>query len=337
MRRTTCFWLSALAITALSAPGRAQDKSPAAALPAGNAALVNGRPITEVAVQRALKRVPPARQSEARPEIVNFLIDNALIEQYLVAQRVPVDDKDVDAKVKQVADEVKKEGSTFEKLLQDLMLTEPELRAQIAAQLRWDKFAADQSTDQALHDLFDNNHDMFDGTTVHARHVLLTPAEGNPKASEETRIRLADFKKQMEDEIAQGLAKLPASTDNLEREKMRAKLTEQAFITLATKVSDCPSKAQGGDLGWFPRAGSMVEPFAKVSFSLKPGQISDVVTTQFGHHLILILERRPGKEIKFDDMKDDVREVYGDRLREALLARLRPAATITITPPATKP
>jgi peptidyl-prolyl cis-trans isomerase C len=337
MRRIRSLWLSALAIALLSASGRAQEKSTAAAMPTGNAALVNGQPISEVAVQRALKRVPSARHAEARPEILNFLIDNALIEQYLVAQHVPVGEKDVDAKVKQVADEVKKEGSTFEKLLQDLMLTETELRAQISAQLRWEKFAADQSTDQALHDLFDNNHDMFDGTTVHARHILLAPAEGKPGAAEEIRIRLAGLKKQMEEEIAQGLAKLPASTDNLEREKMRAKLTEQAFITVATKDSDCPSKEQGGDLGWFPRAGNMVEPFAKAAFSLKPGQISDVVTTQFGHHLILVLERRPGKEIKFDDIKDDVREVYGDRLRESLLARLRPAATITIIPPAGKP
>ena len=59
----------------------------------------------------------------------------------------------------------------------------------------------------------------------------------------------------------------------------------EAFETLAKNYSDCPSAQQGGDLGFF-RQGQMVPPFDQAAFSLKPGQISNIVETQFGYHII---------------------------------------------------
>jgi peptidyl-prolyl cis-trans isomerase C len=294
------------------------------------AASVNGQPIPEVAVQRGLRRVPPAMQSEARAQILKFLIDNALLDQYLIRLNVVVDPKDVDAKVKQVQEEMKKEGSTLDKIMQELKLSDAELQSQITAQLRWEKYASDQSTPQVLRGFFEKNPEMFDGTMVHARHILLTPPAGNSQADAAAKTQLLGFKRLIEEEVGGALAKLPPQTDNLEREKARARLTEEAFVRLASKESACPSKTQGGDLGWFPRAGTMVEQFSRAAFTLKPYQISDVVTSQFGHHLILVVERRPGKEPKFDEVKDDVKEVYGDRLRESLCAQLRPSASVRI-------
>ena len=52
----------------------------------------------------------------------------------------------------------------------------------------------------------------------------------------------------------------------------------------------------------------MVEPFAKAAFTLPPYKVSDVVTTQFGHHLILVTERKPGKAVKYEEIKEDVKE-----------------------------
>jgi peptidyl-prolyl cis-trans isomerase C len=334
-------WVSWVAVVVLCIAGRAAHGQSGATPPgtppttpnAGSqiAASVNGQAIPEIAVQRGLRRVPPAMQSEARAQILKFLIDNALLDQYLVRLQVAVDPKDVDAKVKQVQEEMKKEGSTLDKIMQDLKLSEAELHSQITAQLRWEKYASDQATPQVLRDFFEKNPEMFDGTMVHARHILLTPPAGNSQADAAAKVQLLGFKKTLEEEVAGALAKLPPQTDNLEREKARARLTEEAFVKLASKESACPSKAQGGDLGWFPRAGTMVEQFSKVAFALKPYQISDVVTSQFGHHLILVVERRPGKEPKFDEVKDDVKEVYGDRLRESLCAQLRPSASVRIS------
>jgi len=174
---------------------------------------------------------------------------------------------------------------------------------------------------------------MFDGTTMRARHILFSPPPGDAKAVEQAKAQLLAFKKQIEEEVVKGLAKLPTNTDNLEREKARTRLLEEAFATVAREKSACPSQAQGGDLGWFPRAGSMVEPFARTAFSLKPYQISDVVATQFGYHLILATDRRPGKEAKFEEVKEAVKDVYGEQLRDAICAQSRPRSKIVVNPP----
>jgi len=296
------------------------------------AAVVDGEAIPEIAVQRALRRIPPARQAEARPEILTFLVDNALIDHYLAKIPVAVEQKEIDAKMTMIKAEIKKDNSSFDKVMQDLMLTEKDLRDKIVAEIRWDKFAEAQATEKALRELFDQHHDMFDGTAVGARHILLKPAADDPQAAEQAKIKLVGFKKQIEDEVTRGLAQLPANTDNLAREKARAKLTEDAFATIASKESACPSKAQGGDLGYFLRAGTMVEPFAQAAFALKPYQMSDVVQTHIGYHLILATDRKPGKDVKFEDMKEEVKEVFYDRLRDLMTSRLRPRAQITINP-----
>ncbi len=325
----------------LGARVEAQDKAPLPSAPATGAgavaATVNGQAIPEAALQRALKRIPAAKQAEARPEILNFLIDNALIDQYLLRAQVLVEEREVDAKVRQVAEEIKKQGSTFQKVLQELSLTEAELREQVASQLRWEKYVAQQATDRALRELFEANRDMFDGTVVRARHILLTVPANDPKAEADARARLAGFRKQVEDETARGLAKLPGQADNAEREKARARLVEESFAAIASKVSACPSRAQGGDIGWFPRGGSMVEPFARAAFALKPYEMSDVVTTQFGDHLILVTERKPGKDVKYDEVKDEVKEVFSERLREGLLEKIRPQAKILVSAEAPRP
>jgi parvulin-like peptidyl-prolyl isomerase len=132
----------------------------------------------------------------------------------------------------------------------------------------------------------------------------------------------------LETAVAQEQAKLPANADNLAKQKERVRVLDEKFGELAKQHSACPSKQQGGDIGWFPRAGAMVEPFARVAFALKPYELSDVVTTQFGQHLILCVDHKAGKESKFEDVKDTVKEMYALRLRDGLLAQQKPAAKI---------
>ena len=66
--------------------------------------------------------------------------------------------------------------------------------------------------------------------------------------------------------------------------------TEEDFANLAAQHSLCPSGANGGDLGFFPR-GMMVKPFEDAAFNLEIGKVSEPVQTQFGWHLILVTDK----------------------------------------------
>lgn len=65
----------------------------------------------------------------------------------------------------------------------------------------------------------------------------------------------------------------------------------QGFVTMAKRYSKCPSGAQGGDLGYFEH-GQMVKEFEDAAFSLPVGKVSQPVHTQFGWHLIKVLDRK---------------------------------------------
>jgi parvulin-like peptidyl-prolyl isomerase len=330
--------LATVVVALIGLPAFAQNQVPPPAAPtptATAAATVNGQPVLEAALQRGLQFVPENKRAEVRAENLETLINNLLVEQYLVQLNVAVDPKEVEAAVEEIRAELKKVSQTLEAELKRLKLGEDELRTQITADLRWNKFVKDQANDKVLTEFFNANREMFDGTVVRARHILLTPASNDAKAEEQARTQLLLYKKQIEEQAAAGLAKLPPDADNLAREQARTRLLDDAFAAVAREKSTCPSRERGGDVDWFPRVAGMVEPFARAAFALKPYQMSDPVRTQFGYHLILLTDRKPGKDTKFEDVKEEVKEIYSVYLKDALAARLRQTAKLVYTP--TKP
>jgi peptidyl-prolyl cis-trans isomerase C len=319
-------------VTTLSAIAQTTPSTPATQpLPAGAAAVVNGKVISEVAVWRGLQSEPPERRAKVRPEVLNLLIENAILDQYVLQMQIKVDKAEIDKKLAEGREEMKKGGRDFDKMMKDMKLGDEELRENVAANLRWDKFTDSQITDKLLQDLFNTEKDFFNGSQVRARHILLAPAPNDPKATEAAISQLRALKKEIEASANEAVAALPPNTDNLERERRRQVALDKEFAKRAEEKSVCPTKEIGGDLNYFTRD-RMTEPFARAAFALQPFQMSDVVQTPFGVHLVLVTDRKPGIEVKFDEAKDQVRQLYCERLRDAIVAKYRPKAQISIAP-----
>ena len=103
------------------------------------------------------------------------------------------------------------------------------------------------------------------------------------------------------------------------------------FAEEAKKNSDCPSGQEGGSLGWFGR-GMMVPEFDKVAFEMKKGEISGVVTTQFGYHIIYKADEKGGGQLTLVDVHDQIKDLMRHenrgRAMDAFVADLREKAKI---------
>ncbi len=75
----------------------------------------------------------------------------------------------------------------------------------------------------------------------------------------------------------------------------------ETFEQIAAENSDCPDNA--GDLGYFAK-GQMVQEFEDTAFDMKVGDVSDVILTQFGYHIIKLNDRKEGGTAPFDEVKE---------------------------------
>jgi peptidyl-prolyl cis-trans isomerase D len=162
-----------------------------------------------------------------------------------------------------------------------------------------------QLTDQQLRREYAENLDHFrTPERVHVRHILIS-TEGKSDAEKKAlRTKAEDVLKQVNN--------------------------GGDFVELAKKYSDDKGNAdKGGDLNWVVK-GQMVPEFEAAAFALKPKETSGIVTTQFGYHIIQVLEKDPAKVKPFEEVKDglaaDLRkqqvatkmQMLGDEIHDAL-------------------
>ena len=169
--------------------------------------------------------------------------------------------------------------------------TEPELQARylrFTPEAYLDKVVL---TDVEVRDAYDSAPERFAiPPTVEARHILIKVApDAPPEAAEKTREKLADVLKQARD--------------------------GKDFAALAKQYSEDGTREQGGALGAF-RKEAMVQPFADVAFSLKPGEISEPVRTRFGWHLIKVEKVNEGRTRSFEEVAPEIaNQLRGERAR----------------------
>lgn len=303
-------------LTGLVVLAWAANSVPAQA-PAGGAkpaATVNGEAIAMGEVKAILEQRPSpvplteAQQLEMRKAAINMLIDDAVMRQFLRQHAPPPNPAEVGKELAELDEVLKKQGKTMVQFLKDSGQNEQQLRQDIAARVQWKSFLTLRLPDPQLKKYYDHNKVFFDKVMVQASHIF---------------IRLDDKASAVERQSAK--IKLEA----LRQEIVAGKLD---FAEAARQHSDCPSKDKGGDVGPFPYKFVVMEPFARAAFALKEGQLSDVVITEAGMHLIKVTKRTEGEPSSFETIKEIIREVYAQDLElyQNLLHEQRQAAKIEV-------
>ena len=136
-------------------------------------------------------------------------------------------------------------------------------------------------SDEQLHTVYNSHLDEFRvPERVHVRHILLMTRGKSPDEVAKIKVKAEDLLKQVR-----------AGGD---------------FAALATKNSEDPgSGPKGGDLGWIVR-GQTVPNFESAAFSLKPNEISNLITTEYGFHIIQVLAHEQAHLRPFEEVKDEI-------------------------------
>ena len=265
-------------------------------------AKVNGEPVRKTEFDRVLRNielsngpVPPERRDEVLRGVLDQLITYTLMTQEAKARKITVTDAEVDNRIKQMRGGVN--DAEFKKALDSRKMSLEQLRTDAQIQLTIEKMMQAQvaglaaATDAEAREFYDKNPEKFkQQETVRASHILLrVDAKAPESARGEARTRI------------EGLLKRARSGED--------------FAALAKEHSDDGSAAQGGDLGYFER-GAMVPPFSQAAFSLKPGEISDVVTTDFGLHIIKVADRKASSTVPYEQVSGRIVEFLSSQKKQ---------------------
>lgn len=261
------------------------------------AAKVNGVPISTLELNRsflahvqvpysAVQEDPRAKQ--VLHQILDSLIDRELLLQQAKSKKMTVTPQQVDTQMQQLAQRFPT-PEAFEQALAAQNFTMDTVKKDVEGQLLRQQLVKKEIVDKVqvsardVQSFYDKNKDKYvEEEQIRARHILVRVPKEASAADD---------------------AKLKGKADEALK---RAKKGED-FAALAKELSDDGSKQNGGDLGFFPR-GRMVGPFEEAAFALQPSQISDVVRTQFGYHVIKVEERKTGRALPFAEAQEQVKE-----------------------------
>jgi parvulin-like peptidyl-prolyl isomerase len=248
------------------------------------------------------------QRKEMRKAAVDALVEDALMRQYLAKNAQPINQADFNKEVQELMDALKKQNKTLEMFYKETGQTEEILRRDIVAKLQWRNLLGRFLPDAKAKEYYDANKLFFDKVFVKASHILIKLP---PNPSKEQRDKAMQQMLVWRQDIVTGKAK---------------------FEDIARQHSQCPTKDKGGDIGQFPYKFVVVPEFAKSAFSLKVGEVSDVVQTVFGLHLIKVTERTKGEPSSFQALKETVREVWAqdEELFVRVLAEQRKKGDIKI-------
>ena len=282
-------------------------------------AIVNGQEISAEAVNFELDRLvrfymghgmTMAEIRQNLPKLEAKALDQAIGAKLLLDQAarldIPVTEKDIDAEVARVVQQVGGEEN-YKKALAAQGIAEADFRKELEKGARVNMLVnqacahvADPTEDEVTAFYEAHKAEYVEPPQVLCQHILV-------KGSND------------------------AALDKIKEIRERIVNDKADFAEEAKKHSDCPSGAQGGSLGWFGR-GMMVPEFDKAAFEMKKGEVSGVVTTEFGYHIIYKADEKGGGQQTIVDVHDQIKDLLRHEARgkamDAYVAELREKATI---------
>lgn len=195
-------------------------------------------------------------------------------------------------------------NENYKKILEDLKISDTCIKSQVEKTLTIQKYTENfdknlKISDEEMKKYYEEHKADYYKDEVKASHILISTVDDNGK-------ELSEAKKKEAKKKAEEVLK-------------KAKSGEE-FSELAKEYSDDPgSAANGGDLGYFTK-GQMVQPFEEAAFSLKSGEISGLVESEYGYHIIKVYDKID-KQLTFDEVKDEIKKTLTeDKYMESIEA-----------------
>jgi len=312
-------WLWALvaasAVVSIALLALASEKKPSE----GKVAVVNESVITQEDFDREMGRVQQqllnmgkhlsdSQMPGIKKEVLENLINRELLYQETQRKEIKIDEATINEQVMTLKKRFPSEAE-FKTALTKANLSEVAIKTQIVRGLAIEQLIGTYVTKkvtvsgQEIKTFYESRPGLFkQPEQVRASHILI---KVDPQADEGKRAEAQKKIKEIQQKLQKG----------------------EDFATLAKELSEGPSNAKGGDLGYFSR-GQMVKSFEEAAFSLRPNKVSDIVETKFGYHLIKVIEKKPQTTTAFEDAKNKLGQylkqqkiqkevnVYVDKLRE---------------------
>ena len=309
-----------------------EPKAPKAAESSDIAVIVNGSNITEQEVDirikphldRIAKQMDPNMvgqyKKRIRGQALDMMITERLLDEQVKKVNITVTESDVNDKISEIIAQQGMSMDGFKAMLQMQGQDFEQLKQQMKQGLAYEKLMDRQvggtevNDAEALAYYDENKADYNTPEEVKASHILIKVA---PSATTEEKAAAKEKAEKLLKQVKEG----------------------GDFAALARDNSDCPSKAKGGDLGFFER-GTMVKEFADAAFAMQVGQVSDIVETQFGYHIIKVTDRKQAGLTPFEKAKPDIVKTLGQtkkgKLYKQYIDKLKAEAKI-VYPPGKEP
>lgn len=241
-------------------------------------------------------RLEDHQLDELKKIILDSLIEKELLLQESEARGIQIDPAVVEAEIDKIKNDFP-DAAGFEQRIEEMGYTLDFLRSEIRSNMTIEALIEQELaskvtvSEEDIKSFYDANTEKFrTPERIRARHILIGNASG-----ERTKI-----------------------------EEIRNSIQNGAdFQELAKEHSDCPSGQNGGDLGYFTR-GQMVAPFEDAAFALEIGDVSDVVETRFGYHIIRLEDRQAEETKPLEDVRDTIAK---EIRRQGVASRLQPYIT----------